>query len=107
VRALPETVEGTVQAEAPGKAIFLQQGCIGCHTYKPAGSTATIGPDLDKLPEYAKTAKQPLDAFVRESIVKPGAYIEKGYRDQMPKSYGSLPQSDIDDLVAFLTKPQG
>jgi mono/diheme cytochrome c family protein len=107
VRALPETVEGTVQAEAPGKAIFLQQGCIGCHTYKPAGSTATIGPDLDKLPEYAKTAKQPLDAFVRESIVKPGAYIEKGYKDQMPKSYGSLPQSDIDDLVTFLTKPQG
>src|SRR6266536_1933252 len=107
VRAVPETVQGTIQAEAPGKAIFTQQGCNGCHTYQPAGATQTIGPDLDKLPEYAKKAKKPLDAFVHESIVKPGAYIEKGYKNQMPTSYGSLPPSDIDDLVAFLTKPQG
>ncbi len=107
VRAVPETVQGTIQAEAPGKAIFTQQGCNGCHTYQPAGATATIGPDLDKLPDFAKKAKKPLDAFVRESIVKPGAYIEKGYKNQMPTTYGSLPQSDIDDLVAFLTKSQG
>src|SRR6266540_1273902 len=107
VRAVPETVQGTVQAEAPGKAIFNKNGCNGCHTYQPAGAAATIGPDLDKLPEYAKKANKPLDAFVHESIVKPGAYIEKGYKNQMPTSYGSLPQSDIDDLVAFLTKPQG
>ena len=44
---------------------------------------------------------------MHESIVKPGAYIEKGYKNLMPKSYGSLPPSNIDDLVAFLTKPQG
>ena len=107
VRAVPETVVGTVQAEAPGKMIFIQQGCNGCHTFQPAGATATIGPDLDKLPVYAKQAKKPLDAFVRESIVKPGAYIQKGYANVMPKQYGSLPKSDIDDLVAFLTKPAG
>jgi cytochrome c551/c552 len=107
VRALPETVVGTVKAEAPGKAIFLQQGCNGCHTYQPAGSVATVGPDLDKLPEYAKKAKQPLDAFVRESIVKPGAYVQKGFANVMPKQYASLPKSDIDALVEFLTKPQG
>jgi cytochrome c551/c552 len=106
-RPLPNTVVGTVQAEAPGKAIFLAQGCNGCHTYQPAGSTATVGPDLDKLPEYAKKANQPLDAFVHESIVKPSAYIEKGFPDAMPKSYGSLPKDDLDALVVFLTKPQG
>ena len=51
-RPLPDTVVGTVQAEAPGKAIFVNQGCGGCHTYKPAGPDANgkIGPDLDKLP---------------------------------------------------------
>jgi cytochrome c551/c552 len=107
VRPLPETVIGTVQQAAPGKAIFISQGCNGCHTYQPAGSTATVGPDLDKLPDYAKQAKQPLDAFVRESIVKPSTYIEKGYQDVMPKSYGSLAKSDLDALVQFLTKPQG
>jgi cytochrome c551/c552 len=107
VRALPDTVVGTVQQEAPGKAIFTQQGCNGCHTYGPANSNGTIGPDLDKLADYAKKAKQPLDAFVHESIVKPSAYIEKGFPDAMPKSYGSLPKSDLDALVAFLTKPSG
>jgi cytochrome c551/c552 len=106
-KALPSTVVGTVQQEAPGKAIFLAQGCNGCHTYQPAGATGTVGPDLDKLADYAKTAKQPVDAFAHESIVKPSAYIEKGYPDAMPKSYGSLPKSDLDALVTFLTKPQG
>jgi cytochrome c551/c552 len=107
VRVVPETVVGTVQAEAPGKAIFTKNGCNACHTYQPAGATGTVGPDLDKLPDYAKKAKQPLDAFVRESIVKPGAYIEKGFSNSMPTTFGSLPKSDIDDLVAFLTKPSG
>jgi cytochrome c2 len=107
VRATPETVVGTVQAEAPGKAIFNKNGCNGCHTYQPAGATGTVGPDLDKLPDYAKKAKKPLDAFVRESIVKPGAYVEKGFSNSMPTTFGSLPKSDIDDLVAFLTKPSG
>jgi cytochrome c551/c552 len=106
-KPLPETVVGTVQAEAPGKAIFTAQGCNSCHTFTPAGSTATIGPDLDRLPQYAKTAGKPLDVFVRESIVNPSAYIQHGYQDIMPKQYGSLPKSDIDALVDFLTKPSG
>jgi cytochrome c551/c552 len=105
-RPLPETVVGTVQAEAPGKAIFVAQGCNGCHTFTPAGSTGTIGPDLDKLPQYAKAAGKPLDAFVRESIVDPSAYIQHGYQDVMPKTYKTLPKSDLDALVDFLTKPQ-
>ena len=106
-RPLPETVVGTVQAEAPGKAIFVSQGCNSCHTYQPAGATGKIGPDLDKLPQYAKAAGKPLDTFVTESIVHPGAYIEKGYQDVMPKQYSTLPKSDIDALVQFLTKPSG
>src|SRR5919109_1132566 len=48
---------------ANGKALFASNGCVSCHTYKPAGSTATIGPALDKLAAYAKQAKQPLDTF--------------------------------------------
>jgi mono/diheme cytochrome c family protein len=105
-----DTVVGTVQAEAPGKAVFLSQGCGACHTFKPAGSDAsgTIGPDLDKLPEYAKAANQPLAKFVTDSIVNPDLYIEKGYpKGVMPKSYKDLPPKDLIALVDFLTKPQG
>ena len=110
VQPLPDTVVGTVQAEAPGKAIFISQGCGACHTYGPAGPAAngTIGPDLDKLPAYAKTANQPLASFTEESIVDPDKYIEKGYpKGVMPKSYKDLSPADIKALVDFLTKPQG
>jgi len=31
-----------------GKTIFLTAGCTSCHTLKDAGSTGTIGPNLDK-----------------------------------------------------------
>jgi cytochrome c551/c552 len=106
----PTTVVGTVAQEAPGKAIFITQGCGSCHTFQPAGPDAegTIGPDLDKLAQYAKTAGQPLDQFIHESIVDPDKYIEKGYpKGVMPKSYASLPQGDLQDLVNFLSKPQG
>jgi mono/diheme cytochrome c family protein len=110
VRPVADTVVGTVQAEAPGKAVFLSQGCGACHTFKPAGSDAsgTIGPDLDKLPAYTKAANQPLAIFVHESIVNPDKYVEKGYpKGVMPKSYKDLPPKDLIALVGFLTKPQG
>jgi len=107
VRATPVTVVGTLKQEAPGKGIFLVQGCNACHTYTPAGAKGTLGPDLDKLAQYAKQAKQPLAKFARESIVSPGAYVQKPYQNIMPKKYKSLPASDIQALVDFLTKPQG
>ena len=37
-----------------GKEIFSQAGCTSCHTLKDAGSTGTIGPNLDQ----AKPAKE-------------------------------------------------
>src|SRR5439155_13468015 len=55
IQPVARTVIGTIKAEAPGKAVFVNQGCGACHTYAPAGSDAngTIGPDLDKLSTYA------------------------------------------------------
>ncbi|MGB2952930.1 MAG: cytochrome c [Gaiellaceae bacterium] len=88
-----------------GKALFASLGCSSCHTFKPAGSTATIGPDLDKLAAYAAAAKRgSLSEFTAESIVNPSAYIEPGYQDVMPKTFAKLPKTQIADLVAFLTK---
>jgi cytochrome c oxidase subunit II len=116
VAPAPETVSGSVPSKpqpqplpkgdpAAGKAVFASQGCGGCHTYKPAGSTGTTGPDLDKLAQYAQTAGKPEDEFVHESIVDPGAYTEKGYPSGVMPSYDSLSQKQLADLVAFLTTP--
>jgi cytochrome c oxidase subunit II len=86
-----------------GKAVFTNNGCGSCHTFTPAGSKGTVGPDLDKLPQYAKQAHKPLEAFTRESIVSPDAYIQPGYAPNiMPKTFSQLPKSQLDALVQYL-----
>jgi mono/diheme cytochrome c family protein len=108
-----ETVEGALPTEptqtvntskgdpAAGKEVFASAGCAGCHTFKAAGSSATIGPDLD-------TALQGKDAaFVLESIVDPNKEIAAGFQPNiMPSTFGeSLSDEQLADLVAFLTQP--
>jgi cytochrome c oxidase subunit 2 len=86
-----------------GKQLFVSNGCNGCHTYKPAGASGTVGPDLDKLPAFARRAGKPLEQFIRESIVNPDAYVEPGYpKGVMPGTFSSLPKSQLDALVSFL-----
>jgi mono/diheme cytochrome c family protein len=113
VSATPETVVGTVpQAPtqtvntskgdpAAGKEVFTSAGCAGCHTFTPAGSNASIGPDLD-------TALKGKDAaFVLQSVVDPNAQIAPGFSAGiMPTSFSqSLSDKQLADLVAFLTQP--
>jgi cytochrome c551/c552 len=88
---------------AAGKAVFVNNGCGACHTLKAAGSTGKIGPDLDKLPDEAKTAGKPLEDFIHESIVDPNAYVEKGFPPNvMPPTFKSLPKEQLDSLVNYL-----
>src|SRR5919202_2274478 len=89
---------------ANGKSLFASNGCVSCHTYKPAGSKASVGPDLDKLATYAKQAKKPLTEFTHESIVNPDAYVQPGYPRGVMPSFASLSKSQVDALVSFLTK---
>ena len=94
---------------AAGKVVFnsAAAGCGSCHTFKAAGSTGTIGPDLDKLAADAQKANRgSLAQYARESIVNPTAYIVPHFQPQMPQDFGTrLGKQKIDDLVAFLTQP--
>jgi cytochrome c oxidase subunit 2 len=89
---------------ASGKSVFASNGCSSCHTLKAAGATGKVGPDLDKLAAEAQKAGKPLDAFVRESIVDPNAYVEPGYpKGVMPPDFGtSIPKAQLDALVQYL-----
>jgi cytochrome c551/c552 len=98
------TTSGGGGGAANGKALFASNGCVSCHTYKPAGSKATVGPDLDKLATYAKQAKKPLAPFTHESIVNPNAYVQSGYPANVMPSFASLSKDQVDALVTFLTK---
>ena len=101
----PSPAPASAGDEAAGKALFGAQGCSACHTFKPAGSTAQVGPDLDHLAADAQKANRgPLAQYVKESIVDPGAYVVPGYTNGvMPGNFGALGDKKIADLVAFLT----
>jgi cytochrome c oxidase subunit 2 len=99
---------GAAPAPAPapdGAKLFASEGCGACHTYKPAGATAQVGPDLDNVAADAKKAGKPLDAYVHESIVDPNAYVVPGYKPGvMPPNFGqTLSSQQIDALVAYVT----
>ena len=97
-----------------GREVYLMSGCGGCHTFEAAGSTRNVGPNLDEAAERYDAA------FLRESIVQPDAFIEKGesgsigggreYATEMP-AYGPeekppnhLTEQQLADLVAFLSE---
>jgi cytochrome c551/c552 len=90
---------------AAGKAVFTSAGCAACHTFAPAGSTGTIGPDLNKLKDYADKAGVPIVQFTTDAIIHPPAkYVPPGIPLTMPTTFGqSLSSKQIADLVAFLT----
>jgi cytochrome c oxidase subunit 2 len=87
-----------------GASVFQKQGCGGCHVFAPARSQGRTGPSLDELEASAREAGRPLEEYVRESIVKPDAYLHPGYADLMPKNFGELPKDQIDALVQYLVE---
>lgn len=114
--ALPtaKTVEGPITTAAPegdpaaGKTLYEAQGCNGCHTFTPAGSKASIGPDLDNLTQDAEEANRgSVEEYTRESIVNPEAYIVPKFPKGVMPSYATLSAKQVSDLVAFLTKSGG
>jgi cytochrome c oxidase subunit 2 len=100
---------GKAAAGPPALAVFQQNGCGSCHRFKPAGSTGTIGPDLDNLKaEAAKANRGSLAAFIKESIVTPQAYLAPGYSDDMPHTFGTqIPSDKLKQLVQYLSGSTG
>ena len=101
IGALPQAPTGA----AAGKALYNANGCGGCHTFTPAGSAGKVGPDLDNLAADATKANRgSLEDYTKESIANPNAYVVPGFpRGVMPVFAGKLTDSQIADLVSFLT----
>ena len=105
--AAPATTPAPVAPGDPaaGKKLFAAQGCKSCHTFTPAGSQATVGPNLDKLAaDAAKANRGSLAQYVTESITDANAYIVPGFSKGGMLPFPNLSSAQVDDLVAFLTQ---
>jgi cbb3-type cytochrome c oxidase subunit III len=74
-----------------GKAIFASAGCTGCHTLADAGSTGTVGPNLDE----AKPSKEL--AVDRVTNGQGG----------MPSFKGQLSEEQIDAVAEYVSSVAG
>jgi len=82
---------------------FFATNCGGCHTLGQAGTTGTVGPNLDQV----LPGKSPMQ--ISEDITAPDAQIAPGFpAGVMPQNYGTtLPPEDLQALVRFLTQAVG
>jgi cytochrome c oxidase subunit II len=100
---------GAGNTQELGKSTFASAGCGGCHTFMPAGTDAEVGPPLDNLAADAGNAGEPVDQYIRQSIVDPNKVIVSGYQSGvMPTTFGeTLSPEELDALVAFLSGEEG
>jgi cytochrome c oxidase subunit 2 len=93
---------GTSAAET----LFKTTGtCGACHTFTPAGTKGTVGPNLDHLKEAAATAGQQLEPYIRQSIEDPNAYVTPGYASPSVMAGSCCKQltpDQVDQLVQYL-----
>jgi mono/diheme cytochrome c family protein len=83
----------------PGLAVWAAQGCGSCHTFAPAGSTATIGPNLGH-----SLGGRSRD-YIRESIVAPNAKVGGGGTSIMPEGFAKrMSKPELDALVKFIAE---
>jgi mono/diheme cytochrome c family protein len=93
-----------LKGDALGEQIFVSGtpggaiGCGSCHTMKAAGTSGTIGPNLDK-----ELTSDPPSA-TRESVVDPNKEIVPGYHaNVMPSNYGTaLTPQQLDAVVNYV-----
>lgn len=109
--ALAGGVTGTTPAD--GKKVFTGiGGCGSCHTLAAAGTTGTVGPNLDTrlVSDCASAGSKKirgasLKQCVHTAIVDPYAYLPSGYHaGVMPSTFGhTLTPTEITALVNFLS----
>lgn len=86
-----------------GEQISAAQHCAACHVDHPVGPGFPGEPPLAEV-AAARRAGYSAEAYLYESIVKPGAYVVPGFADDaMPQDIAStLTPQDMADLLAYL-----
>ena len=101
VAAYVGTVAGVPGAAPPqlDPPDLFVQSCGSCHSFSDAGTSATVGPDLDEA-LVGKDTK-----YIEQQIVDPDSEITSGYSEGiMPANFEtSLTPEDLEGLVDYLS----
>lgn len=76
--------------------------CLACHTLD---GTAMVGPSFQGIADIAAERVEGVsaEAYLRQSVVNPGAYVVEGYSNSMNQDYGALlTDEEINHVVAYL-----
>jgi mono/diheme cytochrome c family protein len=76
---------------AAGKEVFASAGCGSCHTLSDAGTSGSVGPNLDDA--------QPSHDVVVERVTN-GAGVMPSFKDQ-------LSEKQINDVAAYVSSTAG
>lgn len=90
------------EQEKAGERLFIQN-CASCHATSP--ETVIVGPSLAgvALSAEGKVPGQDARSYMETSILEPDAYINEGFNDLMPKTFGNtLSGEELDSLIAYL-----
>jgi cytochrome c oxidase subunit 2 len=95
---------GTTSPAAAGQQLFQSLGCASCHGANGEGGR---GPTLAGLlgrptPLEGGQTVKPDEAYIRESIVNPGAKIVAGFQPIMPTFQGQVTEDQLVQLIAFI-----
>jgi mono/diheme cytochrome c family protein len=85
-----------------GQQVFTLY-CSSCHATN--GDGVFVGPSLAGVATRAETrvAGMGADAYIRQSILEPSAFIVPGFDDLMPKTWDQvLTDKELNALVEFL-----
>jgi cytochrome c oxidase subunit 2 len=109
----PSAGGGGAPKKVDGKQVFMSNGCGSCHALADAGTNGSVGPKLDTLAadatKFGKQRHESPAQYVKESIVKPGAFTVPGFpKGVMPSNFGTqLSAEQLDALVSYLLRVSG
>jgi cytochrome c oxidase subunit II len=95
-------LSGVNTDEAPsvsGEKLFNRLGCATCHGVRAPTLAGLYGHPVRLTTGETVTAD---DAYIRESILDPGAKIVMGYTNIMPTYKGQLSEEQVNELIEYI-----
>jgi cytochrome c oxidase subunit 2 len=93
---------------AQGKALFIRNGCAGCHQNGSSGGGGTVrapslnGLYMSQMPLSNGTVVLADDRYIHDSIVYPARQVVASYAPVMPSFNGVLGEEDLVKIIAYI-----